>query len=113
MYRDAYSFSSFWKGKEKEFESIFYKYIYMSLEKYRSNIDNIDNEIIKLLEKRKFYSKCIGKIKKEKKIGILFKSRETEILQRLKTKSKKLEGWEIDLIYKSIFTSSRSNQMVV
>ena len=84
----------------------------MSLEKYRSSIDVIDDKIIKLLERRKFYSKCIGKIKKEKKIGILFKSRENEILHRLKTESKKLENWEIDLIYKSIFTSSRSNQMV-
>jgi chorismate mutase/prephenate dehydratase len=106
-------FSYLEKVEQKILIQFIYKYIYMSLEKYRSNIDNIDNEIIKLLEKRKFYSKCIGKIKKEKKIGILFKSRETEILQRLKTKSKKLEDWEIDLIYKSIFTSSRSNQMVV
>jgi chorismate mutase/prephenate dehydratase len=106
-------FSYLEKVEQKILIQFIYKYIYMSLEKYRSNIDNIDNEIIKLLEKRKFYSKCIGKIKKEKKIRILFKSRETEILQRLKTKSKKLEDWEIDLIYKSIFTSSRSNQMVV
>ena len=85
----------------------------MSLEKYRSNIDEIDDKIIKLLERRKFYSKCIGKIKKEKKVGILFKSRETEILRRLKTESKKLKNWEIDLIYKSIFTISRSIQMIV
>ena len=85
----------------------------MSLEKYRSNIDEIDDKIIKLLERRKFYSKCIGKIKKEKKVGILFNSRETEILCRLKTESKKLKNWEIDLIYKSIFTISRSIQMIV
>ena len=85
----------------------------MSLEKYRSNIDEIDDKIIKLLERRKFYSKCIGKIKKEKKVGILFKSRETEILCRVKTESKKLKNREIDLIYKSIFTISRSIQMIV
>ena len=82
----------------------------MSLETYRSNIDILDDQIIKLLEKRKTYSKKIGEIKQKHGLSVFFKEREEKILQRLKSNSKKLEYWEIDIIYNSIFRSSRSIQ---
>ena len=82
----------------------------MSLETYRSNIDMLDDQIIKLLEKRKTYSKKIGEIKQKKGLGIFFFERENAILQRLKLISQKLEHWEIDIIYNSIFRISRSSQ---
>jgi len=82
----------------------------MSLETYRSNIDMLDDQIIKLLEKRKTYSKKIGEIKQKHGLTVFFKEREEKILQRLKSNSKKLEYWEIDIIYNSIFRSSRSIQ---
>ena len=82
----------------------------MSLETYRSNIDMLDDQIIKLLEKRKTYSKKIGEIKQKHGLSVFFKEREEKILQRLKSNSKKLEYWEIDIIYNSIFRSSRSIQ---
>jgi len=82
----------------------------MSLETYRSNIDILDDQIIKLLEKRKTYSKKIGEIKQKHGLSVFFKEREEKILQRLKSNSTKLEYWEIDIIYNSIFRSSRSIQ---
>ena len=82
----------------------------MSLETYRSNIDMLDDQIIKLLEKRKTYSKKIGEIKQKHGLTVFFKEREEKILQRLKSNSKKLEYWEIDIIYNSIFRTSRSTQ---
>ena len=82
----------------------------MSLETYRSNIDILDDQIIKLLEKRKTYSKKIGEIKRKKNLSIFFREREDTILQRLKSNSKNLEYSEIDQIYSSIFKVSRLTQ---
>jgi len=82
----------------------------MSLETYRDSIDILDDKIIKLLERRKTYSKKIGEIKQKKGLGIFFFERENAILQRLKLTSQKLEHWEIDIIYNSIFRISRSSQ---
>ena len=82
----------------------------MSLETYRDSIDILDDKIIKLLEKRKTYSKKIGEIKQKKNLSIFFREREDTILQRLKSNSQKLEYWEIDIIYNSIFRISRSTQ---
>ena len=83
----------------------------MSLQTYRSSIDLIDNEIVKLLEKRKLYAKKIGEIKQKQGLNIFFNIRETEILHRLKSNSKKLEYWEIELVYNGIFRISRSSQI--
>jgi chorismate mutase/prephenate dehydratase len=82
----------------------------MSLETYRDSIDTIDDKIIKLLEKRKTYSKKIGEIKRKKNLSIFFREREDTILQRLKSNSKNLEYREIDIIYNSIFKVSRLTQ---
>lgn len=82
----------------------------MSLETYRDSIDILDDKIIKLLERRKTYSKKIGEIKQKHGLSVFFKEREEKILQRLKSNSKKLEYWEIDIIYNSIFRISRSSQ---
>lgn len=53
------------------------------LEKYRSMIDKIDNNIIKLLNER--YSICIkvGEYKKKNNIPVLSSSREADIIDRL------------------------------
>ena len=85
-------------------------HFYMSLETYRSNIDILDDQILKLLEKRKTYSKKIGEIKQKHGLSVFLKGREEKILQRLKSNSKTLEYWEIDIIYNSIFKSSKSIQ---
>ena len=58
----------------------------------------------------KTYSKKIGEIKQKHGLSVFLKGREEKILQRLKSNSKTLEYWEIDIIYNSIFKSSKSIQ---
>ena len=82
----------------------------MNLQTYRSNIDLIDNEIIKLLEKRKNYTTKIGEIKQKHNLKILCNEREIEILHRLKSKSEILEYWEVDEVFGAIFRNSRQVQ---
>ncbi len=59
-----------------------------SLEKLRSQIDELDTELLKLLNER---AKCvikIGKIKQKEKKGVLVPMREKELLDRLRTVNK-------------------------
>ena len=99
------------KVLQKDINQFFYQvHYYMSLETYRNSIDILDDKIIKLLEKRKTYSKKIGEIKQKKGLGVFLFERENAILQRLKLISQKLEHWEIDQIYSSIFKVSRLTQ---
>ena len=59
-----------------------------SLEKLRSQIDELDSELLKLINKR---AKCvikIGKIKQKEKKGVLVPLREKELLDRLLTVNK-------------------------
>ncbi len=56
-----------------------------SLEKFRSRIDELDSELLKLLNER---AKCvikIGKIKQKEKKDVLVPLREKELLDRLRT----------------------------
>ena len=59
-----------------------------SLEKLRTRIDELDNELLKLLNER---AKCvikIGKIKQKEKKDVLVPLREKELLDRLRTVNK-------------------------
>ena len=59
-----------------------------SLEKLRSHIDELDNDLLKLLNER---AKCmikIGKIKQKEKKDVLVPLREKELLDRLRTVNK-------------------------
>ncbi|OFI06080.1 T-protein [Clostridium acetireducens DSM 10703] len=51
------------------------------ISKLREEIDSIDEEIVKLLEKRMEISLKIGKCKKQNNINVLDKSREKEIIK--------------------------------
>lgn len=53
------------------------------LEEYRREIDEVDSEILRLLNKRARFVLKIGKIKKEKKVEFHAPDREREIYQRL------------------------------
>jgi len=55
----------------------------MSLDKYREAIDNIDDEILDLLNKRAEHVKSIGEIKKSSNSSIWVPSRELSIYERL------------------------------
>lgn len=83
-----------------------------NLEESRKEIDNIDDEIISLLSKRKGVSKKIAEIKKELNKPIFDKDREQQILERLKDKSKEKDLDEnfIISLYNIILKNSRDEQ---
>ena len=75
----------------------------MELKIYRKQLDKIDSQVIKLLEKREKISKKIGQYKKKNKIKIQDKSREKQIL-------KKLNKNYLKHIFKIIIRNSREIQ---
>jgi chorismate mutase len=83
-----------------------------NLEELRKEIDNIDDEIISLLSKRKGMSKKIAEIKKELNKPIFDKDREQQIIGRLKEKSKEkgLDENFIISLYGLILKNSRDEQ---
>ena len=74
----------------------------MSMQIYREKIDKIDDDILDLLERRKIYSKIISKIKAKNNQSLTDPEREEKILNRLKSKSKKLKQEQIENIFKAI-----------
>jgi prephenate dehydrogenase len=75
------------------------------LEYYRKMIDNIDYRFIELLTQRFSYVKRIGEIKKKKKIPVVDKNRETQIM-RQKLKHSKLNRSFMKNLYDLIFKAS-------
>ena len=82
------------------------------LRKLRSEIDNIDNQILDLLNKRMEIVKEVGKLKNNKNAPIYRPEREKEIIDRLTKLSKEKGGIlgkdEIEAIFLEIFAISRS-----
>lgn len=74
---------------------------------YRKKIDDIDNKIIELLNKRGETVKIIGDIKKKEKIEIHQPDREKEIIERVKQKSNLLKPESIESIWKEIMGACR------
>ena len=72
------------------------------LDNYRKKIDDIDNKIIDLLNKRGEIVKLIGEIKKKKEIKIYQPNREEQIIERIKQKSTLLKPESIEAIWKEI-----------
>ena len=58
------------------------------MEKLRSQIDELDNTLLKLLNKRAKYVIKIGKIKQKEKRDVLVPLREKELLDRLRKANK-------------------------
>ncbi len=53
-----------------------------TIENYRNEIDEIDNELIKLFEKRMDILRLVAQYKKENNIDIFNQSRENEVLKK-------------------------------
>ena len=82
----------------------------MSLDRYRIQIDKIDDDILLNLEKRIIISKMIGRLKKKNNVEIDDSERESKILERLYQKKTKLKNNDIEEFYKLLFKLSKSVQ---
>ena len=80
------------------------------IEDLRKDIDALDNEIIKLLDKRFDCSKKIGDEKKASNIKVLDSSREQAILDKVAALSSDEHKEYIQEIYKKIMEQSREYQ---
>ena len=81
----------------------------MNVDKVRTEIDSIDDKILKLLNDRAEASKKIGKIKQKEGQGIYAPHREKEVLERLKAINKgPLTPAAIEAIYREVMSSSIS-----
>lgn len=80
----------------------------MSLNKFRNQIDKIDNNIIILLKKRLDIVKKVGEYKHKHNLKIVDKTREKELLVAKKVIAKKLNVNEkyIDDLFKRIIKES-------
>lgn len=64
----------------------------MDIENWRTRIDELEDMIIELLNKRANYASEIGKIKKQNGLPVLDASREKKILDRVAEKAKASKG---------------------
>ncbi|MGP1449507.1 MAG: prephenate dehydratase [Wolinella sp.] len=84
----------------------------MSLQKFRENIDSIDNEILKLLNERMEVVREIGRQKKSEGSVIYRPEREREIISRLNfLNNGLLNSAAIEAIYLEIFAVSRNLEL--
>ncbi|HLC60305.1 MAG TPA: prephenate dehydrogenase/arogenate dehydrogenase family protein [Candidatus Nanoarchaeia archaeon] len=82
------------------------------IDEFRKDIDRLDEEILKLLSRRKELVKNIAKFKEKLDLPIFNKKREEEILKIISGKAKEL-GLDINSVsnvFNSIFQSSRIEQ---
>ena len=80
------------------------------IEKLREQIDNLDNEIIRLLDARFDCSKAIGEEKKKIAKQVLDTSREQAILDKVAKLSQEDHVEYIQEVYKKIMEQSRAYQ---
>ena len=77
----------------------------------RKKLDEIDEKMLKLLEKRMNIIKSVGKIKSKLNIPIEDMERENEIISRLSEHSgKNLSENQLITIFRSVFQSSKIEQ---
>jgi shikimate dehydrogenase len=79
-----------------------------TIDDYRKTIDELDEKIKKLLEKRFDCTKAIGKLKRENHLEVTNSKREQEILTKL---SSSPYGASLQEIYKEIFMESKKGQL--
>tara|TARA_B100001029_G_C15027753_1_gene434807 strand:+ start:205 stop:474 length:270 start_codon:yes stop_codon:yes gene_type:complete len=81
------------------------------LEKLRLEIDNIDEKILELLEKRIKIVHKVGNLKKDLEISVEDLNREYKIIQRLTSQSSgKLTENQLIRIFSAVFKSSKQIQ---
>ncbi len=82
------------------------------LERYREEIDRIDEQILELLLKRQNIAEKIGKIKKSLGLEIFDPAREKEVIERLSRKAEgRLDYQILRAVFNEIISASRSVQL--
>ena len=85
----------------------------MELTEIRKEINKVNDEMLKLFEKRMALCKEVALYKKENNMEIFVKSREDEILKEIKEKSSKgLESYNEEF-FKTLMALSRDYQKTV
>ena len=64
----------------------------MDINEWRIRIDELNDELMTILNKRATYAAEIGKIKKQKGLPVFDESRETAVLNLVAEKAKKVGG---------------------
>ena len=82
------------------------------IEKFRAQIDIIDQTILELIEKRHNISNRIGAVKKDMRMKILNPAREKELLNNIKNKARvlNLDEKHVEAVWMSIIKESRKLQ---
>ena len=86
-----------------------------ALKDLRTRIDELDDEILELIQKRADVAIEIGRVKKRRALAVADPSREKAVLDRLMSKSRgrPLEGLAIREIYSAIVRACRAAQAPV
>ncbi len=81
------------------------------MKRLRTQVDQIDHQILKLLQKRTTLSKKIGQAKQKHNAPVYVPERERELLARVTKRSNgKLPACAVTAIYREILSSSRAAQ---
>lgn len=79
------------------------------LNKYREQIDKIDNDLIELLEQRFEVTRQVGEYKKENNIEVLNNDRERAIVRKIEALNLECES-QVKEIYLAILKASKEQQ---
>jgi chorismate mutase/prephenate dehydratase len=83
------------------------------LEKFRKEINEIDDNLVDLLNKRGEIVKVIGEFKKQLNMDVYQPQREKEVFNRIKEKSTVLRSESIEAIWKEIMSASKLIQGLI
>jgi chorismate mutase/prephenate dehydratase len=87
----------------------------MRLEELREGIDEIDNSLLELYNRRLEYVKMVGELKSRDKSPVYRPEREKEILTRLKVRNRELKGTlsdeAIDALFLELFAVARNYEL--
>ena len=75
----------------------------MDINEWRIRIDELNDELINLLNKRASYAAEIGKIKKQKGLPVFDEGREIAVLNEVAEKAKRAKGPLSEESFKNIF----------
>ena len=82
------------------------------IQKFRKQIDQIDDQILNALGERVKICRAIGAAKKKRGLAVKDTSRENEVFRRLKEKSVKfgLDSGQVEAVYREIVNMCSSVQ---